>query len=123
MDCIKLMTAAAAKIQANDLPFIEKTRIALSFLRSKGVLPIRRASINGDLHIKYSAMLVEAFEQGTTVDIPTRRQADLYQRGLTTKIIHWFDSSVEHDVLVPMNGASYAKGSLHLGSLFKKLMN
>ena len=60
MNCITLMDQAIAKLESNNLPFIDKTEKALGFLRSKGVLPINRASMNGHLTYTYSAMLVEA---------------------------------------------------------------
>ena len=123
MNCITLMDQAIAKLESNNLPFIDKTETALGFLRSKGVLPINRASMNGHLHTTYSAMLVEAHEQGTTVDVPTRKQSDLHELGLTTMIIKWFDTSVELDVLIPKNGFNNAKGALELGYLLKKIID
>jgi hypothetical protein len=120
MDCVNLMTAAEVKLHRNDLPFIEKTETALSFLRSTGVLPIKRASINGHLHTSYSAMLVEALEQDVSVDIHTRRQADLHDRGVTTRIVKWLDDTVAQGVLIPANGSNIAKGALNIGELFKK---
>jgi len=123
MNCITLMDQAIAKLESNNLPFIDKTETALGFLRSKGVLPIKRASLNGHLHTSYSAMLIEALEQGTTIDVPTRRQADLHELGHTTMLVKWFDSSVELNVLIPKNGSNNAQGALELGSLFKQIMD
>lgn len=123
MNCITLMDQAIAKLESNNLHFIDKTETALGFLRSKGVLPINRALMNGHLHTSYSAMLVEALEQGTTIDIPTRRQADLHELGHTTMLVKWLDTAVEHEVLIPKNGSNNAQGALELGSLFKKIMN
>ena len=68
-------------------------------------------------------MLVEALEQGTTIDVPTRRQADLHELGHTTMLVKWLDTAVEHEVLIPKNGSNNAQGALELGSLFKKIMN
>ena len=123
MNCITLMDQAIAKLESNNLPFIDKTETALGFLRSKGVLPIKRATLNGHLHTSYSAMLIEALEQGTTIDVPTRRQADLHELGHTTMLVKWLDTAVEHEVLIPKNGSNNAQGALELGSLFKKIMN
>lgn len=123
MNCITLMDQAIAKLESNNLPFLDKTETALGFLRSKGVLPIKRATLNGHLHTSYSAMLIEALEQGTTIDVPTRRQADLHELGHTTMLVKWFDSSVELNVLIPKNGSNNAQGALELGSLFKQIMD
>lgn len=122
MDCVKLMETAQEKLHSNDLLFIEKTEKALSFLRCTGVLPIKRASLNGHLHTSYSAMLVEALEQGVSVDVHTRRQADLHGRGVTTRIVKWLDNAVAKGVLVPANGSFVAKGALNIGGLFKKVV-
>lgn len=123
MNCITLMDQAIAKLESNNLHFIDKTKTALGFLRSKGVLPIKRANLNGHLHTSYSAMLVEALEQGTTIDIPTRRQADLYELGLTTMMVKWLDTSVELNVLIAKNGSKNAQGALELGNLFKQIID
>ena len=123
MNCLELMNNATIKLNANNLSFKDKTEKALGFLRSIGVLPIKRATLNGHLHTSYSAMLIEALEQGTTIDVPTRRQADLHELGHTTMLVKWFDSSVELNVLIPKNGSNNAQGALELGSLFKQIMD
>ena len=87
MNCLELMNNATIKLNSNNLSFIDKTQKALGFLRSIGVLAIKRATLNGHLHNSYSAMLVEALEQGTTIDVPTRRQADLHELGHTTMLV------------------------------------
>ena len=112
MNCLELMNNATIKLNANNLSFIDKTEKALGFLRSIGVLPINRATLNGHLHNSYSAMLVEALEQGTTIDVPTRRQADLHELGPTTMLVKWLDTAVEHEVLIPKN---YSRTALKLG--------
>ena len=123
MNCISLMDQAKAKLENNNLPFIDKTETALGFLRSIGVLPIKRATLNGHLHNSYSAMLVEALEQGTTIDVPTRRQADLHELGHTTMLVKWLDTSVELNVLITKNGSKNAQGALELGNLFKQIID
>jgi hypothetical protein len=69
MDCILLIRAADQMFEQNDLAFNEKTEKALSFLRSVGVIPICRASVNSQHHVRFSGMLVAALEQDTTVDL------------------------------------------------------
>ena len=123
MDAIKLMELAKANIDQGCLPFIDKTEKVLGFLRSKGVLPINRASLNGKLHVSFSGMLVQAFELGATVDVPTRRQETLHERGVTTALVGWLDDSVKNGVLEPVNGASNAQGTLHLSDFFKKVIS
>ena len=120
MDCVKLMRDADQKLASNDLAFNEKTEKALSFLRSVGVAPIRRASVNSRHHVRFSGMLVAAMEQGTTVDLRSRKQSTLHDLGVTTVLIRWLDRAVEQNVLVPANGGAIAKGALHIGELFQK---
>jgi hypothetical protein len=120
MDCILLMRAADQMLEQNHLAFNEKTEKALSFLRSIGVIPIRRASVNSHHHIRFSGMLVAALEQDTTVDLRSRKQSTLHDLGVTTVLIRWLDSAVEQGILVPANGGAIAKGALHIGELFQK---
>ena len=121
MDAIQLMERGSDRLNNFDLAFVEKTQRILSFLRSKGVIPIKRAAVNGKLHTAYSAMLAQAEEQNTTVDLATRRQADLYERGASTLFIKWFDAAVREQRLLPDNGADFAHGKLHLSALLKKI--
>ena len=121
MDAINLMKKGTARLNSLDLSFVEKTQRILSLLRAKGVIPIKRAAVNGALHTAYSAMLAEASERDTTVDLTTRRQADLYERGASTLFIKWLDDAVRENLLVPDNGAANAQGKLHLSALLKKI--
>ena len=57
MDAINLMGFGTNRLNNFDLAFVEKTQRILSFLRSKGVIPIKRASVNSSPHTTYSAML------------------------------------------------------------------
>lgn len=122
MHCILLMRAATDKLKAEDFIFIGQAERALSLLRSKGVLPIKRATVNGHLHVRFAGMLVEALLRNETVDLPSRRQADLYTLGVTTNLVKWLDASVQHDILIAANGVSKAKGALRLGHLFQDVM-
>ena len=122
MDAIILMERGSDRLNSFDLAFVEKTQRILSFLRSKGVIPIKRAAVNGKLHTAYSAMLAQAEEENTTVDLATRRQADLYERGASTLFIKWLDDAVREQILLPDNGANNAQGKLHLSSLLKKII-
>ena len=120
MDCVLLIRAADQMFEQNDLAFNEKTEKALSFLRSAGVIPIRRASVNSHHHVRFSGMLVAALEQDTTVDLRSRKQSTLHDLGVTTVLIRWLDNAVEQGILVPANGGTIAKGALHIGELFQK---
>ena len=110
MDCVLLIRAADQMFEQNDLAFNEKTEKALSFLRSVGVIPIRRASVNSHHHVRFSGMLVAALEQDTTVDLRSRKQSTLHDLGVTTVLIRWLDNAVEQGILVPANGGSYCEG-------------
>ena len=54
------------------------------------------------------------------MDLATRRQADLYERGASTLFIKWLDDAVREQILLPDNGANNAQGKLHLSSLFEE---
>ena len=115
MDCIFLIRAADQMFEQNDLAFNEKTEKVLSFLRSVGVIPIRRASVNSHHHVRFSGMLVAALEQDTTVDLRSRKQSTLHDMGVTTVLIRWLDNAVEQGILVPANCGDIAKGALQFG--------
>ena len=101
----------------NDPEFHNATDTTLAILRSSGVLPWRRSSINGELHKLVSAVIVEAHETNETIDIATRRAGTFNRYGYSTKIISFFDKMVQTNLLQSATGK--AKGQLVIGSLLQ----
>lgn len=115
MHLFKLLDAAHTRLQSNDLIYNDKADLVLAILRSSGVLPYRRATLNGDIHKQVSGALALAHEQGTTVDIPTRRAGTLHEAGYSTKLLQYLDDAVKQNLLVSQT--KKAEGTLALGHL------
>ena len=73
MNYFMLLQRATKRLQIVDPDFYENTEVTTAVLRSEGVLPTKRMTLNGKLHKLVSAMLVEAYDADTTIDVNTRR--------------------------------------------------
>ena len=121
MNLFRLLDTAADKLDCPDPTYNEKTDLVLSILRATGVLPFKRASLNGGLHKLFSAAIVNAHEAGTTIDIPTRRAQTLHELGYSTKVIEYLDNAVKHKLL--LSQSKRAEGMLTLGDILSTYLN
>ena len=112
-----LLQHARIRLATNDPEFHNATDTTVAILRSSGVLPWRRSSINGELHKLVSAVIVEAHETNETIDIATRRAGTFNRYGYSTKIISFFDKMVQTNLLQSATGK--AKGQLVIGDLLE----
>ena len=112
-----LLQHARIRLATNDPEFHNTTDTTVAILRSSGVLPWRRSSINGELHKLVSAVIVEAHDTNETIDIATRRAGTFNRYGYSTKIISFFDKMVQTNLLQSATGK--AKGQLVIGSLLQ----
>ena len=117
MNIFSLLQHARIRLATNDPEFHNSTDTTVAILRSSGVLPWRRSSINGELHKLTAAVIVEAHETGETIDIATRRAGTFNRYGYSTKIISFFDKMVQTNLLQSATGK--AKGQLVIGSLLQ----
>ena len=117
MNIFSLLQHARIRLATNDPEFHNATDTTVAILRSSGVLPWRRSSINGELHKLVSAVIVEAHETNETIDIATRRAGTFNRYGYSTKIISFFDKMVQTNLLQSATGK--AKGQLVIGSLLQ----
>lgn len=115
MHLFELLDAARLRLQSNDPIYNEKAETVLAILRSKGVLPYRRGTFNGNIHKQIAAALVSVHEQSTTIDIPTRRAGTLHEAGYSTKVVQYLDDAVKHGLL--LSQTKKAEGALALGGL------
>ena len=81
MNLFKLLDTAEHKLVCPDPIYNERTDLVLSILRATGVLPFKRASINGRLHKMVSGAVVSAYAAGETIDVSTRRAGTLHEYG------------------------------------------
>ena len=119
MDIIEFMADSERRPANNDLVYRERVDVVLALLRALGVLSHSRISINGLLHRVFAGALVSAYENQTPVELYSRRQADLFAKRHSTRLIAWLDKCVTHGVLVPETDVDYAKGKLDTGPILK----
>jgi hypothetical protein len=113
MNLFKLLDTAEHKLDSPDPIYNEQTDLVLSILRATGVLPFKRASLNGRLHKIVSAAVVSAYEAGETIDVSTRRAGTLHEYGYSTKIVEYLDKAVKQKLL--LSQTNRAEGKLSLG--------
>ena len=112
-----LLQHARIRLATNDPEFHNATDTVVAILKSSGVLPIRRASVNFTLHKLVSAVIVEAHETGETIDVATRRAGTFNRFGYSTKIISYLDKAIQQNLLSSNTGK--AKGQLVIGDLLE----
>ena len=117
MNVFRLLEVASLRLATNDALFHEQADTVLGILRSAGVLPHRRSSLNGSLHKLVAAMIVQAYDDDTTVDVAVRRSGTFHHYGYSTKIVEYLDAAVEQGLLISQTGK--AKGALSLGEILE----
>ena len=117
MNVFRLLELASVRLTTNDALFHEQADTVLGILRSAGVLPHKRSSLNGSLHKLVAAMMVEAYDTDTTIDVAVRRAGTFHHYGYSTKIVEYLDAAVEQGLLISQTGK--AKGALALGDILE----
>ena len=121
MNVFRLLELASRRLKTNDALFHEQADTVLGILRSAGVLPFKRSSLNGSLHKQVAAMIVQAYDTNTTIDVAVRRAGTFHHYGYSTKIIEYLDAAVEQGLLVSKTGK--AKGALALGEIIEAYLD
>ena len=116
MNVFRLLEVASEG-STNDALFHEQADTVLGILRSAGVLPHKRSSLNGTLHKLVAAMIVQAYDDNTTIDVAVRRAGTFHHYGYSTKIVEYLDAAVEQGLLISQTGK--AKGALSLGDILE----
>ena len=117
MNLFSLLEAASKRLTQNDPDFYQQTETTTAILRSSGVLPIKRASVNGAIHSLLSAAIVVAYNNNTTVDITSRSAAKFHYYGFSTKLIGYLDKAVQSKLLV--SETDKATGALEIGNILE----
>ena len=117
MNVFKLLELASDRLATNDALFHENADTVLGILRSASVLPHKRSQLNGTLHTLVAAMIVQAYDDDTTIDVAVRRSGTFHRYGYSTKIVEYLDKAVEQGLLISKTGK--AKGSLALGEILE----
>ena len=117
MNVFRLLELASERLKTNDALFHGQADTVLGILRSAGVLPHKRSSLNGSLHKQVAGMIVQAYDDDTTIDVAVRRSGTFHRYGYSTKIVEYLDKAVEQGLLISKTGK--AKGSLALGEILE----
>ena len=120
MNVFRLLELASERLTTNDALYHEQADTVLGILRSAGVLPHKRSSLNGSLHKLVAAMIVEAYDTDTSIDVAVRRAGDWHRYGYATKIVESLDTAVEQGLLQSQTGK--AKGILSLGDILEAFL-
>ncbi|MDA9115687.1 hypothetical protein N9K66_03990 [Planktomarina temperata] len=64
-----------------------------------------------------AAMIVQAYDDDTTIDVAVRRAGTFHHYGYSTKIVEYLDAAVEQGLLQSQTGK--AKGALALGEILE----
>jgi hypothetical protein len=115
VNIFSLLQKAEKRLRTNDPLYHDQADTLLGVLRSFGILPYKRSSLNGSLHKLVAATIVEAFDADTTLDIGTRRSGTFHRYGFSTKIISYLDKMVSEGLLVSRTGK--ASGALVIGEV------
>ena len=115
MNVFSLLQRASERLQTSDSLYHDQADTVLGILRSAGILPYKRSSLNGSLHKLVPAMVVQAYHDDTTIDVAVRRAGLFHHYGYSTKIVEYLDKAVEEGLLTSKTGK--AKGALALGDI------
>ena len=121
MNFLALLDKAKAKLKDNDPFFQERTGLVLDILRSKGTIPYKRCSLNGELHRQVAAALVIAHESGVSIDVTTRRAQSVHEQGYSTKVLDYCDKMVKDKFLISQTNK--ADGRLWIGNVINTYLD
>ena len=117
MNVFKLLELASDRLATNDALFHENADTVLGILRSASVLPHKRSQLNGTLHKLVAAMIVQAYDDDTTIDVAVRRAGTWHYYNYSTVIISYLDKAIEEGLLTSKTGK--AKGAIYMGDILE----
>jgi hypothetical protein len=115
LNIFRALEVASLRLQANDPEFHSQANLTTDILRTAGVYPHRRSSLNGHVHKQLSAAIVHVYQQDTTLDVTTRRAGSYALYGYSTRFPAYLTKAVELGFLTSPNGK--ATGKLELSEL------
>ena len=121
MNLFKALEAASLRLNQNDPEFDSQANLTTDILRSSGVYPHRRSSLNGHVHKLLSAAIVHVYQQDTSLDVTTRRAGTFALYGYSTKIPTYLTKAVKLGFLTSPNGK--ATGKLELSELLEAYLD
>ena len=121
MDLFTLVRQTQKSLDEPDLVFLEESQRLMGYLRSKGILPVNRTTVNGDLHYLFSATLVTAHYLGTSIYVSSRNKGNY--KTLSTRFIKFLDDAVTARLLESKSSKGIAESELHLSETLKSQIN
>jgi len=118
LNIFKALEAASLRLNQNDPEFDSQANLTTDILRSSGVYPHRRSSLNGHVHKLLSAAIVHVYQQDTSLDVTTRRAGTFALYGYSTKIPTYL---LKLGFLTSPNGK--ATGKLELSELLEAYLD
>jgi hypothetical protein len=115
LNIFKALEAASLRLQTNDSAFDSQANLCTDILRTAGVYPHRRSSLNGHVHKLLSAAIVHVYQQDTSLDVTTRRAGTYSLYNYSTKLPSYLTKAVNLGFLTSQNGK--ATGKLELSEL------
>ena len=121
MNLFKALEAASLRLNQNDPEFDSQANLTTDILRSAGVYPHRRSSLNGHVHKLLSAAIVHVYQQDTSLDVTTRRAGTYALYGYSTKLPSYLTKAVKLGFLTSQNGLG--AGKLELSELLEAYLD
>ena len=121
MNLFKALEAASLRLRQNDPEFDSQANLTTDILRSAGVYPHRRSSLNGHVHKLLSAAIVHVYQQDTSLHVTTRRAGTYALYGYSTKLPAYLTKAVRLGFLTSQNGK--ASGKLKLSELLESYLD
>jgi hypothetical protein len=121
LNLFKALEAASLRLRQNDPEFDSQANLTTDILRSAGVYPHRRSSLNGHVHKSLSAAIVHVYQQDTSLDVTTRRAGTYALYGYSTKLPSYLTKAVKLGFLTSQNGS--ATGRLELSDLLEAYLD
>jgi len=122
INLFKLVRYAKKSLEEPDLVFHEEAQTLMGLLRSKGVLPVNRTTVNGELHYLFSAVLVSAHYLDTSIYINSRMAGRYYDNDISTRYITFLDNAVTAGLLLSKSPKRLAAGEVKLSDALKSYL-
>ena len=100
MDIFKIVNIAISRLNKTDIVFHEPVCTMPGLFRTKGILAVNKAQVNGDLHYLFSATIVAAYYLDTKLYVGSRKYGTYIENNFSTKFINWLDALVKAKLLM-----------------------
>ena len=121
MNLFKALEAASLRRNQNDPEFDSQANLTTDILRSAGVYPHLRSSLNGHVHKLLSAAIVHVYHPDSSLDVTPRLSWTFSLYCYSTKVPVYLTKAVKLGFLTSQNGK--ATGKLELSELLEAYLD